>query len=65
MRHLSIRTLVLLAALTAAAGGPAGAQKGVDDSYKGPSSGGGLDGQLRQQQGYGPAGPQDGACARP
>src|SRR5215510_7878870 len=52
MTHQALRTLALLA-LIAVAAGPAAAQKGVDDSYKGPSTGGGLDGQLRQQQGWG------------
>src|SRR5262245_56432413 len=44
--------------------GHACAQKGVDDSYKGPSTGGGLDGQFRQQQGYEPA-PQGGSEQAP
>jgi TolB protein len=64
MRHPAIRTLVLLLVLMADASSPAGAQKGVDDSYKGPATGGGLDGQLRQQQGNVPV-PRGGGGADP
>jgi TolB protein len=38
---------------------PAHAQRGVDDSYKGPSTGGGLDAQMRAQ-GHAPAPPSGG-----
>ncbi len=58
--------LVILALLSPLApGGPAFAQKGVDDSYKGPAAGGGLDSQLRTMQGLPPRPPQPGAGGAP
>lgn len=50
-----LRVVALATALVAAAAQPSLAQGGVDDSYKGPPPGGGLDAQMRAIQGEPPA----------
>jgi TolB protein len=59
--------LVMIAWLAVAVAGPdpAFAQKGIDDSYKGPAPGGGLAGQLRKLEAQPEAPPQEGGALAP